>query len=356
MKTGTTYVQRMLGTHSDELASQGIDYPQPWSDQVEAVRDVLQMKGGSHLGSIEGRWGLMVDRLHEWQGPRAILSVEFLSFAEPEQIRTMVDDLAPSEVTAVLGARDLARVLPAQWQTAVRNGRRTTYREYIQGLTVKRPSRAKKHFWKRQDIGRIASDWAKVVGTENVTVVTVPPRGSDPGELWRRFAMAMNLQSVQLDEKSASNESLGLTGTELLRRINEAAEAGDMSTWHYQHGINRALSHQVLPELPDPRPSLGVPDEVHDWVRTEAARMRAELEASRVPIVGDIADLEPHLVSGQSFTWPEDLSDRELLDFAVTALSAFGESVAEHKKKELESGSGKRKRRNRQRTDTGDDA
>jgi hypothetical protein len=237
----------------------------------------------------------------------------------------------------------------------VRNGRRTTYREYLHGLTAKRPSRSKKHFWKRQDIGRIASDWADVIGTENVTVVTVPPRGADPSELWRRFARAMNLESVHLEEKTASNESLGLTGTELLRRINAAAEASDMSTWHYQHGINRALSHQVLPEIADPRPSLGVPDDVHEWVRAEAARMRAELAASGVLIVGDISDLEPQLIPGQPFAWPEDLSDSELLDFAVAALSAFGESVAERKKKDLESGTGKRKRGNRKHRDAGDD-
>ena len=74
MKTGTTYVQRMLGTNAKVLAEQGITYPKPWSDQVEAVRDALKLQGGSHRGSIEGRWDLMVNRLNTTDGDRAILS------------------------------------------------------------------------------------------------------------------------------------------------------------------------------------------------------------------------------------------------------------------------------------------
>ena len=347
MKTGTTYVQGMLAANHDELARRGIAYPMPWTDQVEAVRDLLRIKGGGHLGSIDGHWRLMVERLHQWSGPRAILSMEFISFADDAQIRTMVDDLAPSDVTVVLGARDLARVLPAQWQTAVRNGRTVSYRDYLKGLTAKRPTKAKGHFWKRQDVGRIAADWAKVVGRENVTVVTVPPRGADPGELWRRMASAMKLDVTQLNEMTPSNESLGPTGTELLRRINRQAEVTDMSSWTYQHGINRALSHQVLPDIADPHPGLRVPDEYHDWVRQESARVLRELEAADVAIVGDLADLQPKLTPGTPFVWPEDLPESELLAFAVAALTAFGGEVAERRRKDL-TARRRRQRRGRQ--------
>ncbi|HEX5018330.1 MAG TPA: hypothetical protein VFX15_12185 [Actinomycetes bacterium] len=356
MKTGTTYVQRMLGSNQDVLAEHGIAYPMPWSDQVEAVRDILKMKGGSHLGSIEGRWKLMVDRLHTWEGPRAVLSVEFISFADPDQVRTMVDDLAPSQVSVVLGARDLGRVLPAQWQTAVRNGRRTTYREYLKGVTAKRATGVKRHFWKRQDIGSIAARWAAVVGKENVIVVTVPPSRSDPGLLWQRFAKAMELDFVSLSERTPSNESLGLTGTELLRRINVQADATEMSTWSYQHGINRALSHQLLPDLPDAHTGLGVPDEYHDWVRSESARVLDELEASGVNIVGDMADLEPRLTPRGSFVWPEDLPDAELLEFAVAALTAAGGRFAELKREGMESRGGKKGRKGKRTTPRADES
>lgn len=347
MKTGTTYVQRMLGGNHELLEREGIGYPMPWSDQVEAVRDVLKMVGGSHLGSIDGHWKVMVDRLHQWSGPRVIMSMEFLSFADDGQIRTIVGDFAPSNVSVVIGARDLARVLPAQWQTAVRNGKRQTYRSFLKGVTAKRPSRTKLHFWKRQDVGRMAASWASVVGRENVTVVTVPPRGSDPGELWRRMAVAMGLDTLTLEDRTASNESLGPTGTELLRRINEQANATDMSTWTYQHGINRALSHRVLPDLPESHPSVRVPDDYHDWVRGESDRVIAELGASGVRVVGDLADLEPQLQKGAPFVWPEDVSESDLLAFAVSALTAFGSEVAAQKRQDIEAANRRKARAKR---------
>lgn len=156
------------------------------------------------------------------------------------------------------------------------------------------------------------------------------------------MAVAMGLDSLTMAERTPSNESLGPTGTELLRRINDQATATDMSTWAYQHGINRALSHRVLPNLPDPHPSVRVPDAYHEWVRRESERVHAELESSGVRVVGDLADLEPRLDQGAPFVWPEDIPDSDLLTFAVSALTAFGSDVAEHKRQELEGGKKRR--------------
>jgi hypothetical protein len=337
MKTGTTYVQRRLGTNRDELAQMGIWYPRPWSDQVEAVRDILAMKGGAHLGSIEGRWDQMVQRIHSWDGERVILSVEFLSFADTEQVARIMGTLSPSQVTVVIGARDLARVLPAQWQTAVRNGQPTTYREYVSGLTTHGRSKSKRHFWKRQDIGRIAATWADVAGRENVAVVTVPPSGADPNELWRRMALAMKVAELPQKKEMPKNESLGPTATELLRRINARAKETDMSTWSYQHGVNRALSHQVLPDVPETFPRLRVPNEAYDWITTEAERVINEIDVSGVEVIGPVDDLRPVLDTDLPFVWPEEIPDKHLLAAAVAALTAFADRAADTKRQTLQS-------------------
>ena len=345
MKTGTTYVQRMLGRNRERLASGGVFYPHPWSDQVVAVRDVLDLKGGSHLGSVDGAWQALISQLHDWQGAQAILSVEFLSFADERQVHRIIRDLAPSEVSIVIGARDLGRALPAQWQTAVRNGRTTTYRDYLEGVTGSRPSPSRKHFWKRQDIGKIAAKWAKEVGQGNVTVVTVPPKGADPGELWRRMSRAFGISEGDLEQPSAKNESLGLTATELLRRINLQADSTDMSQWTYQHGVNRALSHAVLPDVPDPRPQLGVPRGYHRWVTDEAQRVIREVGDSHVTVVGDLADLTPQLTGSDVKVWPEDIPDGELLPFAVATLTQFSQNVADQKLRETKRGRKKNRAR-----------
>ena len=345
MKTGTTFVQKMLGTNRQLLAENGILYPMPWSDQVEAVRDALDLKGGSHLGSIEGRWISMVEQLEAWSGASSVLSVEFLSFAEPEQIGRIANDLKAFDIRVILGARDIGRGLPAQWQTAVRNGQTTTYREYVEGVTARRGGKPKKHFWKRQDIGAIARRWADELGAAAVTVVTVPPRGSDPGELWRRFAVALDINGLELQASSTSNESLGATGTELLRRINKQAKSMDMATWNYQHGVNRALSHKVIPQIPDGRAAMSLPPEHQEWANRESDRVIGEIVASKVGVVGDLDDLRPRFVAGAKVEWPESIPDSDLLQLSTAALAGLADQFAERKKDSM--GKGRNKRQGR---------
>lgn len=347
MKTGTTFVQRMLGTNRQLLADRGVLYPTPWSDQVEAVREVLALKGGSHLGSIEGSWQRLLDQIKNWDGSSAVLSVEFISFADETQIQQMVGDLRDFEVSVIVGARDLGRVLPAQWQTAVRNGQTTTYREYLSGVTGRRPSRAKRHFWKRQDIGDIAARWAKELGSQAVQVVTVPPSGNDPNELWRRMAVALDLLDIPLESHDSNNESLGATGTELLRRVNQQATAMEVAQWNYQHGVNRALSHQVLPALADERSSMSLPAEQQTWASKEAQRIIREITESGVSVVGDLDDLLPKFKAGAKVEWPEDIPDSDLLALSTAALAGLADQFAELKKEGLGRGSGANERSDR---------
>ena len=353
MKTGTTYVQQMLGHNRARLAEAGVLYPKPWSGQVEAVRDVLELQGGSHLGSIDGVWKSMVDQIHAWPGREVILSVEFISFADKKQAAAMVADLAPSQVTVVLGLRDVARSLPAQWQTSVRNGSAWTYRQYLEGLTRRRSSDSKTHFWRRQDAGAIARLWADVVGPENVLVVTVPPRGAPAHLLWERMAKALEVDVMPLEQKSASNESLGPTTTELLRRVNERCVATEMDNWVYQHAVNRSLSHDVLPAIAEPHPPLAIPDEFHGWVRDESARIVKEISKAGVTVIGDLTDLEPQLAPGTPFVWPEELTDGELLAAAVEALTGYTNVVGERQKADAERGRAKARRRRQGRAGSG---
>ena len=297
MKTGTTYVQQMLGHNRARLAEAGVLYPKPWSDQVEAVRDVLELQGGSHLGSIDGAWKSMVDQIHAWPGREVVLSVEFLSFADKKQAAAIVADLAPSQVTVVLGVArrgpqppgtvaDLGAQRVGVDLSAVPRGAHSLALVGLQDPLLETAGRR-----------ATATRWADVVGPENVIVVTVPPRGAPAHLLWERMAKALEVDVIALEQKSASNESLGPTTTELLRDGSTTqSEPLEMDNWVYQHAVNRSLSHSVSARLSQSltRRSQSL-SEFHDWVRDESARIVKEISKAGVTVIGDLTDLEPQL-------------------------------------------------------------
>jgi hypothetical protein len=340
MKTGTTFVQQRLMKNRARLSDLGVLYPSPWSDQVAAVRDVLGMAGGYHEAVLDGAWRRLVDRVHTWQGTDVVVSMEFLSLADDDQVSRVVDDLRPSDVRVVLGARDLARGLPAQWQTSIRNGRTWTYQTYLDEVTGRAPSAARRHFWRRQDVARIVDRWAGSVGVDHITLVTVPPRGSDPALLWSRMAEALDLQGVELDAATPSNESLGPGATELLRRVNLAAETMDMPTWVYQQAVNRDLSHGVLPALPERHPPMGVPSRYHKWLLRQTERLVSEIGSSGVQVLGSLDDLQPVLDASAQGVWPEQLPVEDLLETAVGALTGYALETGKRQRAQRRRGGG----------------
>ena len=121
--------------------------------------------------------------------------------------------------------------------------------------------------------------------------------------------------------------------SELLRRINVQVAPTAWASGCYQHGVNRAFSHGVLPEIPDPQPHLTVPKSAHGWVREQSERVISEIGASGVRVIGSLDDLMPDLNKGAPFVWPEDIKDEDILEFAVAALSGFAKEAAAAKRK-----------------------
>ena len=281
----------MLWGGREVLAAQGVLFPgdEGWDDQVHAVRDRLGMRGIKP--GDEGAWDRLAARVTGWQGTHAVISMEFLSLAGRPGARRVVADLAPAEVQVVLTARDLARVVPASWQERVKNGRSWTWREFVDGIQEEGPkTQPGKGFWSQQDLAEIARRWTDAVGHDRVTVVTVPPSGSDPSELLVRLGQAADLDLSGPDPNPAwDNASLGAVETEALRRLN--AEIGDDArepAW--SRLLKRGLAREGF-EVPS-QPLLLTADDV-SWLRPAQHRVATALADGGWRVVGDLADLEP---------------------------------------------------------------
>ncbi|MGI8612470.1 MAG: hypothetical protein ACR2KL_00750 [Nocardioidaceae bacterium] len=328
-KTGTTYLQGVLRANRERLAVQGVDFPGgPKGPQhTFAVYDLFGRRPrGTGDDRIAGQWQAMTRALTGSALPVRLLSEEALSLATPAQVRKAVRALAGTDVHVVATVRDLGRVAVSAWQEDVKTDETWTWREYADALADpaargKAPARG---FWLRQDVPAVLASWAAEVGVERVHVVTVPPAGVDPASLLARFGEAVGFDPATLTEPARwENHSVGVAGTEVLRRMNELLH----------RRLNQRQYHDVVETTLAPilagadGSSLVLPPQDRDWVEREADRMIEALRTVGYPLYGSLEELRPASgsVAGRV---PGSAPEPELLTVAVAALAGLTEAQA----------------------------
>jgi hypothetical protein len=327
-KTGTTYLQRMCNLNRDALRDQGVHYPggPEGVSPVLAVTDLQSRRPRGHDNSkLDGAWDAMAAEIEASPGSAALVSNEGLVFSTLKQVRRAVGSFS-GEVHVVVTARDLARVLVSQWQEEVKNDRSWTWRTYVDA--AKDPDQANQMpalgFWRRADPVRVCDTWAAVVGAHRVHVVTVPGPGAPRELLVQRFASVVGFDPARLAKEPAwDNEQVGAAGTEILRRVNEAL-GGRLNQAQHTRAVRRALVPMLVRETD--RASLMLPADEYPWVAKRAEEIIAGLTERGYDVAGDLAELRPR--EPDDYIGPDDVSERELLDTAVQALSLLTERYA----------------------------
>lgn len=291
MKSGTSFLQRALGAHRDELAVSGVLFPgRSWRRQVAAVIDVRgHRRDGTVPPDAEGAWNELVAEIAAFPGT-AVVSMEFLATTTTEAIGRIVDALRPARVDALLTVRDLGRTLPSMWQEGLKNGDLATWPDYLEsvrrgGVTEPGPAR---RFWRHQAATRIARRWQ--AGADSLTLVTVPPSGAAPDLLWRRFGEVVGIEPDRFPAPAGGNESLGAASAELVRRLNVELD-GRLATDVYHDRVKRLAKRGLAPRRTD-EPAIGYPDEPSvSWVVERSEAMVEGLRGLDLPMVGDLDDL-----------------------------------------------------------------
>lgn len=314
MKSGTSYLQRRLDANRAQLRSHGVLFPgRGWGEQVHAVGDLL---GRGRLGGDRekrtGAWARLVEEVLDHGGP-AVVSVELLGAAGPQRIEDVVTSFGGRDVRVVVTARDLNRSLLAMWQEGLQNGRTVSWDDHVRG--VREDAGQGRRFWREQDLARMTRRWTEHVGSDRFALVTVPPPGSDPELLWRRFCTATGLDPRWCAPVPPANESLGAASAEVLLRLNALLAEHDLPWQDYHALVKRLLAKQVLAGRRDQEPPLGLP--VARWVRHRARDMIAELDHLGVHVVGDLRELTPVAVPGAR---PDRVSAAATTEAAVAGL------------------------------------
>ncbi|MDQ3616234.1 MAG: hypothetical protein M3393_06370 [Actinomycetota bacterium] len=329
MKTGTTFLQHLMHANQESLLAAGFLVPGDRTEQGRATRDILGTahKSPEMLAVCEGVWGELVSRMFAHQGRASIFSMEFLSFADRDQAARVVESLEGAEVHIILTVRDATGAIPSQWQTHSRNGGTASWPKFAKG--VKRgvrgsgPARGQgaRTFLRAQGIPRMLDAWGNAVPPEHLHVITVPPSGSDPLVLWRRFAGVVGVDpAVCSIDTPRNNPSLGHPSAELIRRINR--KLGKLPPVQYEPTLKAELGTRILAE----RARLEKGAQLNLSTRRFAARwnrrVRRAIRASGAHVVGGLRELPVKLPPDAAQTFPKKLINPEDTDILAAATTA----------------------------------
>jgi hypothetical protein len=250
----------------------------------------------------------------------AIITHELFCGADDAQAARAIASLAGADVHVVLTIRDLAGLLPAEWQETVKHKNARTWQDWLGDIIDTPPRRRRpraRWFWAAHDTVRVVKRWSALVGIDHVHLVTVPPSSAPPDLLWRRFAQAIGIGDLEIEMAEAkSNQSLGVAEVEMLRRLNTRLDA--VPLWFYSRNVKGKLAHGLLAERGRGK-KLQIPESRHEWVRQQSTRRIRRLRASGVEILGNLQEL----AAPKEFPvgiLPEDLTDSDLLEVALDTL------------------------------------
>jgi hypothetical protein len=245
------------------------------------------------------------------------VSHELLAGADEEHARAAVARLRQAEVHIIYTARDLGRQIPAEWQEHVKHRSTIGSTQFVRAVVNHGP--AANWFWHVQDPVGVLSRWGADLLPEHVHLVTVPPRGADPAQLWSRFAQVLGIDPNAFDlDIARSNESLGVAQVEVLRRVNLAL--GDRLPFPgpYPRFGKELLAQQILASQSNSE-AFALRPGLQPWLQDTAQKTIARLREARFDVVGDLDDLMPG--PADRTVAPDDLPHAQLADAAIQALA-----------------------------------
>lgn len=325
MKTGTSYVQQVLGRNSEALERDGAIFANSGSTARAAILDLLAKQPEL---AMDGPWSHFAEMCRAHPGSRVIVSNELISFVDAKRAAEIIESLRPNPVTVIITARDLARLLPSAWQNKVKHGRAWPFDRYVDSvISDDGPKGAARSFWHHHDLPEILDRWIAAVGVDNVVVIPVPGSNAAPDALWQRFAEVTGLgpTGYDLTQDRKSNLSLGYVETELLRQVNHRLrERGEWS--RRKKSIQRTLANEVL--RPDPnsprddlRPTL-TPAQ-HAWSVSKSRELADQVAATGVRVHGDLDELVPAPWSAEEQEAALEAKPPEIPTMYVAVVSAL---------------------------------
>ena len=327
-KTGTTAIQEALFTHSDQLRILGINYATKKGKANHREAWALserywgwKKRGGEQTSIVE--WQKRVKNLKA-QKIDSVVSSEFFSEINDDQLNLMANDLKDFEVEIIFTIRPLAKLLGSSYQQYLKYGIKASYEEWLDDIfhNSEKP-KFTPTFWKRHRHEEVMSRWANAFGNQKIHLVVVDE--SEPDLLYDSFNKILKLPAGTLKEVKGlgSNRSLNYPEIALLLAINKAFPK-DRAWSDYEvfirEGSIRHLTNQIQ------LAGLGTKLLTPQWAVDEAAKLSsnsiAKINDLGIIIYGDLNKLSSTEIPIGTNGEISEIS----IDIAVNALLAFEKS------------------------------
>lgn len=315
MKSATSYLQGLCQVNRGPLREAGL-----WWPGTRAGFQVAEhmLKQRAEESAPAAAWRTIDQRIRQFDGD-VLLSNELLLHRDPARLAWVQKAFEPAEVRVVITARDLGRVLPSQWQTAIRSRGTDPWAEFAAAVCSSARSSAGDDFWRRHDLVAAVGRWRRIVPLDRIRLVTVPPAGSDHRIVAERFLAALGHRpNGDLVQPKYRKLSIGAHSAELLRRLNE--QTLDWTWSDYRFRFKVVLSRMILEQNAASEPGIRVTAEQWSALADRAAAMVDGLERIGVQVVGDLSDLQLPAHPPSGGIDPQAVSAEQLLDVAGRSL------------------------------------
>lgn len=317
-KSGTTFLQRALWRHQEELDAIGVTCA--GSRHYEMFHAAIELRGsyafwGRSAEELEGTWHRLCEEARAYPGI-TIMSHELLGAARREQVDIGLDALEGLDVHLVVTARDLARQVASDWQERVKNGNPVTFADFCANVSMERHN----GFWRNQHLIGVFDRWARHLPAENVHLVIAPPSGASPDVLWRRFGDAAGFDAGAFDpttEEPTANKTLGAVQVSVLRRVNEIL-GGRIQQPAYSKVVKRVFAQSIL--AGQSSAPAQCPPALVERLGEIAARQNARIVRRGYRVHGDLEELVP-VVGSEPWVDPDAVDPDAAVAAAVAAIA-----------------------------------
>lgn len=252
-KSGTTALQESLYRNRDLLDKKGIHYFDfgrkahhrlAWS--ISNRNWGWKNRGAEHVSPK--LWKKSAKRIAKSKYETIIISSEFFSELNEEQIRKVKQDLQDLDIQILFTIRPLIKLLPSSYQQYLKYGLVADYEEWLnEVLNNQENSKVTPTFWVRHRHHEVIARWAKIFDANKTTLIIA--NEDQPKFLFDEINKYLGLtQDFLKAQQTGSNRSLTMEEISLLLSINRKFPK-DRSWDEYKifirGGIIQALTDKV---------------------------------------------------------------------------------------------------------------